>query len=121
MKVTINIGWLIFFGLVLIFAVHLLTDYFNEPTETVTIKHKKDFDIITLKLPNSHDPDIFGPPTWEARHFLAKWTPCPGCRAEAVSHEIFFHDWVNKKTGKGIKYKGNYDKWVKKICEENKS
>lgn len=116
-KVTINIGWLILFALLLIAATYLLTDYFNEPSKTITVKPRKDYDIITLKLPNSTDPDVFGSDYWKARHFLANMTPCPSCRAEAVSHEIFFHDIVNAKTGKKLFNQENYDGWIKRLCE----
>lgn len=124
MKVTTPIGLLIFIGLILIIATYFITEYLIDPSETVTIKPRRDYDIVTFKLPNSHDPDVFGPSYWKARHKLAEMTPCPGCRMDAVSHEKFFHDWVNKKTGKKIMYQENFDEWVKEICgnkDEKKS
>lgn len=117
MKKEFHIGWLILWGLVLAAVGWHLNEWFYVPSKTVTVKKRGRFDILTFKLPNSHDPDVFGAPTWEARHFLAEWTPCPGCRSEAVSHEKFFHDYVNLKTEKKLYDKQNYDKWVKKICE----
>lgn len=116
MKVTTPIGLLIFIGLILIIATYIITEYW-EPSDTVSIKHRGDYDVIKFKLPNSHDPDVFGPPLWKARHFLAEFTPCSACRIDTVSHEKFYHDWVNKKKGKKIKYNENYDEWVMRICE----
>lgn len=117
MKVTINIGWLIFFGLVLIAIVHFLSEYIHQPAETVTVKHKKDFDIVTLKLPNTHDTRIFGPEYWKAFHKLSEMIPCPKCQVKAVAFMKFFHDVVNKDTGKRIMYQQNYDRWIKKLCD----
>lgn len=115
MKVTVSIGWLIFISLVLIVITYFITQYINEPCKTITIKNRKNYDVVTFKLPNSHNPDIFGPEYWKARHKLAELTPCPACRAEAMSHEVFFHDYVNKKTDKKIQYPDNYAKWQEKI------
>lgn len=117
MKVSVHTGWLVFFALLLIVATYFIIEYFNEPSEVVTLKPRKNYDIVTFRLPNTSDPDVFGPAYWKARHFMAELTPCPGCRIEAVSHEKFFHDWVNKKTKKDFFDKANYDEWVKKICE----
>lgn len=116
MKPKIHIGWLVFFGLLLIALGYHIHDWFYVPFKTITVKEKKNFDIITFKLPNSHDPDIFGAPYWKARHFLSEMTPCPSCRKEAVSHEIFFHDFINKKLKKNLYNPENFDKWVEKIC-----
>lgn len=117
MKATIHIGWLIFWGFLLIVATYILTEYFSEPSGTISVKKRKDYNILTFKLPTSHDPDVFGPPLWKVRHFIADFTPCPSCRSEAVSHEKFFHDFVNKKTGKIMKFPQNYQKWKDKIYE----
>lgn len=87
------------------------------PLDTISVKSRGKYDIVTFKLPSSHAPDKFGPSYWKARHKLAEMTPCPACREEAVSHEIFFHDWVNNKTDKKLFNKENYDEWVKRICE----
>lgn len=118
MKLQIHIGWLIFFGLLLITIGWQLNDWLKIPFQTITLKQRKNFDIVTFKLPNSHDPDVFGSPYWRARHFLAELTPCPACRIEAISHEKFFHDYVNIKTGKKFFNKKNYEDWIKKLNEQ---
>lgn len=118
MKYQIHIGWLVFFSLLFIAVGYHIHEWFYVPRKTITLKSKRYFDIVTFKLPNSHDPDVFGSPYWNARHFLDKMTPCPSCRIEAVSHGKFFHDYVNRKLGKKYFDKENFDKWVKKICEE---
>lgn len=110
-----KVGWAIFLSLLVGFLVWLYMEYCT-PDETVTIKNRKHYDIVTFKLPNSVDTDVFGSKFWEARHKLAELTPCSICRTEAISHEIFFHDLVNLKTGKKVMYPENFDKWVKKIC-----
>lgn len=116
-----KIGWIIFFSLLAGFAVWLFMEYIYLPSKTVTIKTRKNFNLVLLRLPNDHDPDVFGASFWDARHTLAKLTPCPSCRSEAISHEKFFHDYINRKTKKDMKYPDNFNEWVKKICEAKDS
>lgn len=115
-----KIGWAISLSLLVGLLVWIYMEYFYLPSQTVTIKRRGNLDVVLLKLPNSHDPNIFGAPFWEARHALAKLTPCPSCRYEAISHEEFFQDWINRKIKKDMKYPDNFNEWVKKICESKK-
>lgn len=96
-------------------------EYFYIPADTVTIKSRKNYDIVMLRLPNDPNPEVFGAPFWEARHTLAELTPCPTCRLDAVTHEEFFHDWVNKKLKKKMEYPENYVEWINRLCNEKKS
>lgn len=96
-------------------------EYFYTPAQTITVKNRRNYDVVIFRLPTTPNTDIFGPPLWDARHFLAEFTPCPSCRADAVSHEKFFHDWVNKKTNKKMVYPENYKEWLCKLCGEKKS
>ena len=92
-------------------------EYFYVPAQTVTIKQRGNLNLVLFRLPANHDPYVFGAPFWEARHALAELTPCPACRIEAVSHEKFFHDYVNIKTDKKIKYKEDFDRWIKEFSK----
>ena len=116
-----KIGWAIFLSLLVGFAVWVYMEYWYLPTQTVTIKTRRDFNVVTLRLPTSGNTEVFGAPFWEARHKLAELTPCSICRNEAISHEKFFHDFVNRKTGKDMKYPDNFNEWVKAICSNKKS
>lgn len=75
---------------------------------------------ICYDLPTSVDTEIFGPKYWEAFHDLAHRIPCTGCREEAESFVRFWHDSVNKKLGKPIFDKQNYQLWLNKITKRNK-
>lgn len=112
MKVTVNIGWLIFFALLLIVATHYISDYLNEPQDTVTKKSKSDYNIVTFKLPKNPNPDVFGPSYWKALHTLVEMVPCPACRYKAVPFMKFFHDVVNLNTGKKLFDEKNYNFWI---------
>ena len=120
MKVEVAIYWLILLGLVLFalgwFGNDLLTEV---PLKTVTVKRKGEFDIVTLKLPNNPNPQVFGSKYWESFHTLAEMIPCPACRSKAAPFMSFFHDVVNKETGKKLYDKKNYDYWIKFLCEKN--
>lgn len=111
----IKVGWAIFMSVLVGFLVWLYMEYVYSPSQTITIKSRKDYDILTFRLPNSHDPDVFGRPYWSARHFLAKMTPCPACRNEAMSHEKAFQDYVNIKKGKSFFDEKNFNEWAKKF------
>lgn len=115
MKVNVHVGWLIFSAFLLIITTYIIGKVIDEPTETVTVKNRKNYDIVSFRLPNSIDPDVFGPAYWKARHKLAEMTPCISCKAEAVSHEKFFHDYVNKKIDKKVAFPENYSKWKFKL------
>jgi hypothetical protein len=119
MKVNIHIGWLIAGAFFLIALAYFFTDYFSEPSDTVKVKNKKDYDIVTFKLPNSIDADVFGPEYWKAYHKLTDMIPCSICRKDAVPMMRFVHDIVNKKLKKPIYDKENYDKWIARLCDKN--
>lgn len=119
MKATIHIGWLLFFGVLLIAIGYHLNEYLYVPSKTFTVRKDRNFDIITLKLPNDVDPQVFGSKYWEAFHKLAEMIPCAGCRSNAVPFMRFFHDIVNKETGKKLYDKANYDRWIKELCQAN--
>lgn len=112
-----KIGWSLTLAAFVGLLVYLYFEYLHIPSQTVTIKTRKNFNVVTFKLPNSSDPEVFGAPFWKARHTLAELTPCSACRVDAVAHEIFFHDWVNNKKQKPFFDKENFDKWVTRICD----
>lgn len=116
MKVNVHIGWLLFGAFILILITYFGTEKYNEPTDTVTFKKKKDYDIVTFKLPSTIDATIFGPEYWKAFHTLAEMIPCSICRKDAVPMFRFVHDVVNKKLKKKLHDPENYDKWVERIC-----
>lgn len=118
MKIKVHIGLLIFGAFLLILITYFGTEKYNEPTKPVTIKKKKDYDIVTFKLPNTIDADIFGPEYWRAFHTLADMIPCAICRNDAVPMFRFVHDLVNKKLKKKLQYPENYDKWIERICKK---
>lgn len=115
MKINISIIYLAIIIIIIIIITYFIYTRINEPTKTVSITNGKDYNIVTLRIPNSIEPNIFGPKLWEARHALAELTPCYYCRLDAVSHEQFFHDYVNKKTNKPLLYPDNFNNWIEKI------
>lgn len=121
MKPSIHIGWLVFWSFILLAIGWQLNNWFKIPFQTITLRKTRNFDIVTLKLPSSKDPDVFGSKYWEARHFLSELIPCALCRNDAVSHEKFFHDYVNVKTQKEKMYPENYNEWVNRICGNKES
>lgn len=110
-----KIGWIVFFSLLAGFAVWLFMEYVYLPSKTVTIKTRKNFKLALFRLPNDHNPDVFGAPFWESFHTLSNMIPCPTCRNKAVPFMIFFHDIVNKKTGKKIYDPQNFNYWIEHI------
>lgn len=120
MKPTIHIGWLLLFAIILLAAGWFANEWMNAPQQTVTIKKGKEFDIITLKLPNNPDPEIFGSKFWEALHSIVEDIPCPACRSKAVPFMKFFHDVVNKSLKKPLYDKDNYDFWINYLCKKEK-
>lgn len=96
-------------------AVGVTVVYFNfirVPSETVSVSKRKNYDVVTLALPNASDPMVFGPKYWLAYNFLDSNIPCPGCRSKAVPMGTFRHDIVNAMTDKPIHDKENWKKWV---------
>lgn len=120
MKVDIPIFWIIVLAVLIFFMGWYGNDFFTEiPTKTVTVNRKGEFDIVTLKLPNNPNPQVFGSKYWEAFHKLAQMVPCPACRSKAVPFMSFFHDVVNNQTGKELYDKKNYDYWINFLWDNN--
>ena len=116
MSMKVNVGWVVFFTVLGGFLVWIFNQYIKLPSKTVTIMPRKEYDIVTLKLPNSVDAEVFGSKYWEAFHTLAKMIPCSICRKDAVPMMRFVHDIVNKKVGNPVFDKENHDKWIEKLC-----
>ena len=82
-----------------------------------TRNENKETEDITFRLPTSVDPEVFGPSYWNAFHTLARKIPCSLCRGEAESFMQFFHDYVNLKLGKPLKYPDNFAYWTERIAQ----
>lgn len=111
----ISLFW-IFVAIVIAIAATYI--YFNKiyiPDKTFSVSKRKNYDIVTLVLPNTVNPDIFGPKYWEAYHKLTNMIPCTGCRNQAVPFMNFFHDTVNVKTDKPIFDKDNFNNHIAMI------
>ena len=63
-------------------------------------------------LPKDVNPDVFGPKYWYALHDITHKIPCPGCRGFAEKFMVFFHDVVNKKLGKDLYDRDNYNRMM---------
>ncbi len=107
--------WLIVVFAIGIAATYIFLEYIYIPTKTVSVSKRTNYDVVTLTLPNDHDPDVFGPEYWEAYHKLTSMIPCPACRSKAGPFMRFFHDVVNKSTDKPFFDKENYDKHIKEF------
>lgn len=95
---------------------------FYTPDQTITRAKRKQYNIITFKIPNSRDMDIAGPAIWDAKKALNEIIPCGICRNKAIPLGIFEHDVVNGIIGKSIFPfdKTNWKLWVNKINELDK-
>lgn len=113
----ISAWWLLLALFIGVAAAYVYFQFMYTPKETVTIRTRKDNDVITLSLPNSIEADIFGPKYWKAFHSLTERIPCSICRDKAVPFMIFFHDVVNHQTGKKIFDKDNFNKHIDLICK----
>lgn len=113
----ISAYWLIPVFFIGIFAAWVYFHFFYIPSQTVTISPRKRFDVITMALPNDHNPNVFGPKYWEAYHKITENIPCPGCRSKAVPFVSFFHDFVNNDKKKPIYDKENFQKHIDMICK----
>lgn len=100
----------------------LYFQFVYEPAKTVSISKRKNNDIITFKLPNSVEADIFGPKYWEAYNFLDNNIPCSICRDKAIPLGTFRHDIVNGMIENKIFPfdKENWKIWVKIINDLDK-
>lgn len=72
--------------------------------------------ILTYRLPNSVDTEIFGPYYWGALHNVVDNIPCSICRNDAKPMMVFMHDLVNYKLDKPIFNPENFDKWAAYVC-----
>lgn len=112
--------WIIPALVIGIIGAWLFFKFVYEPSATVSVSKRPNNDIVTLKLPNTGDAEIFGPKYWEAFHALAARIPCSICRDGAIPLEIFKHDIVNLKLGKKVFDKANWDTMVAVVNELNK-
>ena len=112
----VSIIWIFVAALATIAAAHVYFKYIYTPSETVLINPRKNYDVITLKLPNSKDATVFGPKYWEAFHTITERIPCVLCRDKAVPFMKFFHDVVNYETEKNIQYPDNFNKHLDYIA-----
>lgn len=113
----ISAWWLLAALAVGLALAYLYFQFIYTPDEAVTIRTRKNYDVITLSLPNSKDADIFGPKYWAALHAITDRIPCSICRDKAVPFMSFFHDVVNKETGKELFDKQNFNKHIDMICQ----
>lgn len=118
----ISAWWIIPVLVISILAAWLFFKFVYEPSETVSISKRKYNDIITFKLPNSIEADVFGPKWWEAYNFLDKNIPCSICRDKAIPLGTFRHDIVSGMIEKrGFPYdRANWKLWVNKVNELDK-
>lgn len=72
---------------------------------------------LNYEIPDTKDPKIFGPPTWNALHDLVDKIPCSICKDEASSFMVFFHDLKNYQLGKSVQDKKNFMFWIKNISK----
>lgn len=100
---------------------YIYLEFFNDPAETFSVQERKDYDLITLKLPRDHNPMVFGPKYWEAYHRLTERIPCPDCRIKAVPFIKFFHDVVNQELKKPIFDPDNFNKHIDLISKLQKA
>ena len=122
MSMKVNVGWVVFFTVLGGFLVWIFNQYIKLPSKTVTIMPRKEYDIVTFKLPNSGNTQIFGSKYWEAFHTLAEMIPCSICRKDAVPMMSYMHDLVNYKINHTPNFneifdKKNFEKWIDKSCE----
>lgn len=108
----ISFIWVIVAVAVTIAAFYLYMEHIYVPDKTVTVQERPTQDVVTLVLPNSASPAVFGPKYWEAFHTLADRIPCGECRDKGSAFVRFFHDLVNRKLGKPIYDQANFDFWM---------
>lgn len=115
-------GWWILLGLTIgLAAAFIYYKFFYIPDQTVSINPRTNYDVITLSLPRNPSPLVFGPKYWKAFHTITERIPCPACRNKAVPFMKFFHDVVNKETGKEIFDKDNFNKHIDHISKMPKA
>lgn len=109
--------WLLVMLIIGIAAAYIYFNYIRIPSETVSISKRKNYNVITMALPSEGDTSVWGPKYWQAFHTLAERIPCSLCRDKAVPFIRFFHDVVNKETGKEIFDKENFNEHIDMICK----
>lgn len=114
----ISAWWILFAVIITIIAAAVFFNFYI-PARTITHRKSKKYDIVTFKLPNSKDTDVFGPPHWQARHYLDSIIPCSTCRSHAIPLGSFMHDIVNLSIDKDVFNKENWNQHVKLINELN--
>ncbi len=117
----ISAWWILAAVVITLAAVLIFNKFFYIPSETVNISSRRNYDVITLALPKETDPSVFGPKYWESFHKITENIPCPDCRSKAVPFMKFFHDVVNKKTGKPIFDRDNFNNHLDMICKMEKA
>lgn len=115
----VNVGWVVFFSLLAGAIVWAYREYLWLPLKTVTIDKRRNYDLMTLKLPNSMDTEVFGKKYWESLHAIAGNIPCSMCRNDAMPMMVFMHDLVNFKLKKDIYSEKNFKRWIDKVSEIN--
>lgn len=115
----VSVWWLIALFAAGVAAAAIYFGVFYIPASTITHRKRKDYDVVTFKLPNSKDTGVFGPRQWEARHFLDQLIPCSACREHAIPLGVFVHDIVNLSTGKQLFNKENWKEHVRLVNELN--
>lgn len=115
----ISAWWILVVFIVAIIAASLYFKWIYIPFSTITHRRRKDYDIVTFKLPNSKDTQVFGPKHWEARHYLDSIIPCSACRSHAMPLGVFVHDIVNLSTDKPLYDEANWKEHIKQINELN--
>jgi len=113
----ISSWWLLLALIIGIFGAVVFYKCFYIPGKTVSINTRSNYDVITLALPKDSDPTVFGPKYWDALHTIVERIPCPACQMKAVPFMSFFHDVVNKNTGKPLFDKENYNQHIDNICK----
>lgn len=108
----ISIWWMLLAATIGIAAAVIYFKYFYTPDETISIRPRMSYDIVTLTLPKDSNPAVFGPKYWQSFHRLSENIPCPSCQEKAVPFMKFFHDLVNFKTQKPIFDKDNFNKHI---------
>ena len=116
----ISAYWLIPVIIVAVAVTIIYLQFIRVPDNTVSVSKRKEYDVVTLALPNSIDAQVFGPKYWKANEFLDANIPCSICRNKAIPLGSFKHDIVNAMNDKPIFNKENWKFWVDKVNELDK-
>ncbi len=118
----ISAWWLLAVLIIGLSAAFVFLKFFYVPAEVVTKYKRKNYNLLTFRIPNSLDMDISGPAIWEAKKALNESIPCSICRNKAIPLGSFEHDIVNGMIDKKIFPfdKANWKLWVNKVNELDK-